>query len=149
MNKYVLAYDVGTTGLKTCLFEIDKTIKLLSDAIEGYNLYSYEDGGAEQDAEEWWAAMCKTTKEVFSKTDIKPEQVDGISFCSQMQGMVLVDKDGNAVRRPMSYMDQRSKEQLKKYMAYGFQIAGANIVKLLKLSRKRQLFVMFIRLFLL
>ena len=132
MSKYVLAYDVGTTGLKTCLFEIDKTIKLLSDAIEGYNLYSYEDGGAEQDAEEWWAAMCKTTKEVFSKTDIKPEQVDGISFCSQMQGMVLVDKDGNAVRRPMSYMDQRSKEQLKKYMAYGFQIAGANIVKLLK-----------------
>ena len=131
MSKYVLAYDIGTTGVKTCLFEVEKQIKLLADAIEGYELYVYEDGGAEQDADEWWAAMCKTTKEVFSKTDIKPAQVDGISFCSQMQGMVLVDKEGNAIRRPMSYMDQRSKEQLKKYMAYGPQIAGANIAKLL------------------
>ena len=27
MSAYVIAYDVGTTGLKTCLFEIDKKIK--------------------------------------------------------------------------------------------------------------------------
>ena len=31
--KYALAYDIGTTGVKTCLFEIDETIKLVADAI--------------------------------------------------------------------------------------------------------------------
>lgn len=132
MAIYVIAYDVGTTGMKTCLFEVDKTIKPITNAYGAYNLYMVGDGGAEQDPNEWWAAMCSTTKELFSKTDIKPSQIAGISFCSQAQGLVLVDKDGNPVRRAMSYMDQRAKEELKKYMAYGIQIAGANIVPLLK-----------------
>ena len=129
--KYALAYDIGTTGVKTCLFEIDKTIKLVADAIEGYELYILPDGGAEQDPNEWWAAMCKTTKELFEKTDVKPEQVDGISFCSQAQGLVLVDKEGLPVRRAMSYMDQRARKERKELMAHGIQIAGASIPKLL------------------
>ena len=97
MAHYALAYDVGTTGIKTCLIEIDKDIKILASASEGYQLFVFEDGGAEQDPNEWWEAMRVTTKKVFAKTDIKPEQVDGISFCSQAQGLVLVDKEGNFV----------------------------------------------------
>ncbi len=129
--KYALAYDIGTTGVKTCLFEIGDQIKLLSDANEGYELYILPDGGAEQDPNEWWDAMRKTTAAVFSKTNVKPEQVDGISFCSQAQGLVLVDKDGLPVRRAMSYMDQRAREERKQLMAHGIQIAGASIPKLL------------------
>ncbi|MBR3817492.1 MAG: FGGY-family carbohydrate kinase [Clostridia bacterium] len=129
--KYALAYDIGTTGVKTCLFEIGDQIKLIADANEGYELYILPDGGAEQDPNEWWEAMRKTTATVFSKTDVKPEQVDGISFCSQAQGLVLVDKDGLPVRRAMSYMDQRAREERKQLMAHGVQIAGASIPKLL------------------
>ena len=36
---YVIAYDVGTTGVKTCLFSITDKIELLGAASEGYNLY--------------------------------------------------------------------------------------------------------------
>ena len=130
-KKYVISYDIGTTGVKTCLFEIDSAITLISAAMEGYNLYIMPDGGAEQDPDEWWSAICSTTKTVFSKCDIKPEQIEGISFCSQMQGLVLVDKDGVPVHRAFSYMDQRAKKQLKEGIAYGFKIAGANITKLI------------------
>ena len=130
--KYALAYDVGTTGVKTCLFKIDGSVELIADAIEGYELYVFPDGGAEQDPDEWWAAMCKTTKELFTKTDVRPEDISGISFCSQMQGLVLVDKDGSPVRRAMSYMDQRARKELKENMAYGLKVAGGNVVKLLK-----------------
>lgn len=130
--KYALAYDVGTTGVKTCLFKIDGSVELIADAIEGYELYVFPDGGAEQDPDEWWAAMCKTTKELFTKTDVRPEDISGISFCSQMQGLVLVDKDGLPVRRAMSYMDQRARKELKENMAYGLKVAGGNVVKLLK-----------------
>lgn len=132
MGTFVIAYDVGTTGIKTCLFEIDKEIRLVESAMCGYNLYVFENGGAEQDADEWWHAMCVTTKAIFEKSDVKPSDIKGISFCSQMQGLVLVDKEGNAVRRPMSYMDQRAKEEIKKGIAHGFQIAGANVFKLIK-----------------
>ena len=47
--KHVISYDIGTTGVKTCLFEIDDTITLKSAAMEGYNLYILPDGGAELD----------------------------------------------------------------------------------------------------
>jgi len=128
--KYVLAYDIGTTGVKTCLFSIESDIRLLVSANAGYGLYILPDGGAEQDADEWWDAMCRTTRELFSQSEVKPAQISGISFCSQMQGMVLADRDGIPVRRPMSYMDQRSRRELKKGMANGLQVAGANVVKL-------------------
>jgi xylulokinase len=49
-----------------------------------------------------------------------------------MQGMVLVDGEGHAVRRPMSYMDQRARKEIKNGMAHGIQIAGANIVNLVR-----------------
>ena len=131
MGKYVIAYDIGTTGVKTCLFEIEKDIKMLAAASEGYKLYVLDDGGAEQDPDEWWGAMRSTTATIFSKVDVKPEEVEGISFCSQAQGLVLVDKDGNAIRRAFSYMDQRAREEIKEGIAYGFQIAGGNVMKLL------------------
>ncbi len=130
-KKYVISYDIGTTGVKTCLFSIGDEINLISAAMEGYKLYILPDGGAEQDPDEWWQALCSTTKTVFEKCDIKPEQVEGISFCSQMQGLVLVDKEGKPVHRAFSYMDQRAKKQIKEGIANGIQVAGANVFKLI------------------
>ena len=137
MSKFVITYDIGTTGIKTCLIEIDKTMNILASSTAGYNLYVDEEtgvkGGAEQDADEWWDAMCSTTKAVLEKSPgVKKEQIEGISFCSAMQGLVLVDRDGNCIRRPMTYMDQRARNELKKGIAHGVQIAGAEVTKLLK-----------------
>ena len=64
--KYVLAYDVGTTGVKTCLFSVDKEITLVKSAQMGYGLYILPGGGAEQEAGEWWKAMVETTRKVFA-----------------------------------------------------------------------------------
>lgn len=132
---YVLAYDIGTTGVKTCLFSLEGQITLLASTQEGYGLYLLGGGGAEQDPEEWWQAMCRTTRELFTKTEVRPEQIAGLSFCSQMQALVLVDRDGRPVRRAMSYMDQRAGAELKRGLAHGPQIAGANAWKLLKCLR--------------
>ena len=131
MKKYVISYDIGTTGVKTCVFEIDETIKLLGAGMQGYELYVMPDGGAEQDPDEWWQAMCATTATALSQSGITPDMIEGISFCSQAQGLVLVDKDGKPVHRAFSYMDQRATEQIKKGMQYGPQIAGGNIFKLI------------------
>ena len=136
MSSYILAYDIGTTGVKTCLFEVDKSIKLIGSASRSYPLYIL-DNGAEQDCEDWWRGMAESTREIFDAPQhgngikVTPEMISGISFCSQMQGLVLVDRDGKAVRRPMSYMDQRATEEIRKGIANGIQIAGANVSKLI------------------
>ena len=48
MSKYVITYDIGTTGIKTCLIEIDKEIKILSSATEGYKLYVDDETGVKE-----------------------------------------------------------------------------------------------------
>ncbi|QHQ63263.1 carbohydrate kinase [Anaerocolumna sedimenticola] len=132
MSVNVITYDVGTTGIKTCIFEISDTIKLITAAVEGYQLYIEENGGAEQDLKEIWNAMCSTTIKVIDNSKISPGSIQGISFCSQMQGLVLVDKNGEPVRRLMSYMDQRARRELKEGMGNGLKISGVNFLKLLK-----------------
>ena len=128
---YVLAYDIGTTGVKTCIFSLEDTIKLIADANEGYGLYIGDHGEAEQDADEWWAAMASTTKKALGKAGLSGSDIAGISFCSQMQGLVLTDEKGNALRRPMSYMDQRAKAELEEGLGGGIEIAGSNVFKML------------------
>lgn len=135
MDGYVIAYDFGTTGVKTCIFEFSDTINLVASAIQGYDLHILKDGGAEQDPNDWWNAMCTTTKEVLKKTNIPSQHIKGISFCAQMQGLVLVDKDTQPVRPAMSYMDNRGHQELQSTMAHGLQIAGVNIFKLIKSIR--------------
>lgn len=131
MSACVIAYDVGTTGIKTCIYEISDSIKLIASALEGYNLYIDSNGGAEQDPDELWKAMCITTHKVL-QSGIPKEKIQGISFCSQMQGLVLVDKEGNAIGRTMSYMDQRAFREVKEGIGTGIKVSGINIFKLLK-----------------
>lgn len=130
MSVYVITYDVGTSGIKTCIFEIADSIRLVTSAVEGYNLY-IENDGAEQNPDELWAAMCNTTKKVLL-CGIPKEKILGISFCSQMQSLVLVDKDGEPIRRTMSYMDQRAYREMKEGIGKGMKISGMNIFMLLK-----------------
>lgn len=130
--QYVISYDVGTTGVKTCLFRIDKKVELLEGTYGAYHLYILENGGAEQDADEWWNAMCETTRELIKRTGVDPKEIGGISFCSQMQGLVLVDREHNILRRPMSYMDQRAEDTMAANSGRGIKISGLSIHKLLR-----------------
>jgi len=129
--KYVIAYDIGTTGVKTCIFKLDKKIEIVASSSAGYPLQVLKNGGVEQNPNDWWDKMCYTTKQALKESGLKASVIEGISFCSQAQGVVLVDKNGNAVRPAMSYMDQRATQEVKKGISNGIQIAGANIFKLI------------------
>ena len=132
----VLTYDVGTTGLKSCLFEINGEIKLLESEMADYPLHILDNGGAEQDPMDWWKAMCETTRRLIIKAALNPADIAGISFCSQMQGLVLVDREGAALRRAMTYMDQRATLEIEEHMGRGLKIGGINILKLIKSIRE-------------
>ena len=49
----IIVYDFGSTSLKTCLFDLDSEIRLVASAAAGYRLFVSDDGGVEQDTEEW------------------------------------------------------------------------------------------------
>jgi len=128
---YIIIYDFGTTNVKTCLFEIDSNIRLVANATASYSIDIMANGGAEQDAEEWWAALCSTTRELFRKTDVRPGEIDGMAACTQFQGSVLVDENGNALRPPMNYLDQRGVKEYRKCMGSGIiKVSGCSLYKL-------------------
>jgi len=128
--EYVVTYDIGTTGVKTCLFSLDRNVSLVSQASKGYDLIIKQGGVAEQDPDQWWNAMCETTALVLSRSGIRADNIKGVSFCSQMQGLVLVDKSGKVLRPAMSYMDQRAVLQKQRGLETGIKIEGMNIFKL-------------------
>lgn len=130
---YVIIYDFGTSSVKTCLFQIDSQINLIARTSAGYGLYVTDNGGAEQDTEEWWSALCSTTRELLKKSNVKPDEIEGMAFCSQMQGAVFVDKDGKALRRPMNYLDQKGYKEYKECMGSGvIKVSGCSLYKLLR-----------------
>lgn len=79
---YVIAYDIGTTGLKSCIFDIDKNkpIKLIAGEKAEYDLYVLENGGVEQDPIQWWDAMCHTTNKLLKDTGIHKEEKKAYPF---------------------------------------------------------------------
>ena len=130
---YIIIYDFGTSSVKTCLFDIGSEISLVASSTAGYGLYISEDGGAEQDTEEWWAALCRTTKELFVNSDVINREIGGLAFCSQMQGSVFVDKNADAVRPPMNYLDQKGTKEYKECMGTGIiKVSGCSLYKLIR-----------------
>lgn len=110
MDKYLIAHDLGTSGDKASLFSIEG--KLVKSYTASYKTHYFHNNYAEQETEDWWEAICRSTKEIVK--DIEPEAVLGISFSSQMQACVVVDEKGNALRPVMIWADQRSGEQMEK-----------------------------------
>ena len=130
---YAVIYDFGTSSVKTCLFDIGSGIRLAASSSAAYALYVDEHGGAEQDPDEWWNAICSSTRDLFHQCDVQPEAVSGIAFCTQIQGSVFVDENGNALRRPMNYLDQRGVKEYKACMGSGLlKVSGCNLIKLLR-----------------
>ena len=131
---YIIIYDFGTSSLKSCIFDITgEKIRIEADSNASYKLNILENGGAEQDPEEWWRAICEATKELFMKSDITPEDISGLAFCTQMQGVVLVDANGKALRPAMNYVDSRGVREFRDCMGKGLvKVSGCSLYKLLR-----------------
>ncbi|MBI9091774.1 MAG: FGGY-family carbohydrate kinase [Desulfobacterium sp.] len=133
---HVLTYDVGTTGCKTCIYRIDKTLTKVGSDIAEYPLHITDDGGAEQRVEDWWDGLGRSSRNVLARTGLDPSQIRGVSFCCQMQGSILVDKKGTALRNPMIYLDGRAVQQIEKGLHRGLlRINNMNAFTLLNTLR--------------
>lgn len=137
-QSFILAFDVGTTGLKTCLYRFGsasspehRRIELLADSSEKYGLRLGAGGEAEQDVDDWWYGMGRSAKRALSESGVSASEVSGISFCSQMQALVLVDDEGRALRPAMSYMDSRAEEEKRDFGGSLPRIAGLGVDLLL------------------
>ncbi len=104
--KYLIGVDLGTSGTKTVLF--DQKGKVISSSTVEYPLYQAQNGWAEQEPLDWWNAACETIKNVIENSGVNNEDIAGLGISGQMHGLVMLDKDGNVLRRSIIWCDQRT-----------------------------------------
>ena len=137
MSIKVIAYDVGTTGLKACLFAVstEKGVEYIASTVEDYSLHMLGGGAIEQEPDDWWTAMCRSTKHLMQQTGVNRDEIRGVCFCSQMQNVLMVDEKGVPLRPCISWMDTRADLQFNRCMNTGLKVEGMNLFKILKFLR--------------
>ena len=112
-DAYILGIDVGTTGTKTLLFSSGGEI--LAHAYRGYPLSAPQIGYSEQNAEDWWQAVCETVREVCADGDCG-QNVAAISLSTQGGTMVPVAADGKPLRPAIVWSDTRCRREHDAYL---------------------------------
>jgi xylulokinase len=110
-DEYILALDLGTSGLKLALATTRGQI--LASAEERYPLHRLRGGGVEQDPEDWWRAVVGGTRRVLAAAGVDAGRVVGIGCSAQWSGTVAVDRDGRPLTRALIWMDSRGAEQVR------------------------------------
>lgn len=106
---YLIGIDVGTSGTKTAIY--DEFGTPLASYTGEYPLYQPQNGWAEQDPLDWWKAVCDGLNAVISKSHVNPSNVSGIGISGQMHGLVMLDKEGNVLRKSIIWCDQRTAKE--------------------------------------
>lgn len=105
----LLACDIGTTGLKATLFTSKGSV--LAAAMSPYSPDYGPDGAAEQEPATWWHALCSAMADLVAQRPEAPNRIAAIGLSGMMNGCVLVDEQGRAVRPAIIHADTRSGPQ--------------------------------------
>lgn len=104
--KAILTYDLGTTSLKTALFD-PADGRLLALAEREIPIHRPSPTWAEQNPLDWWEAAVETTHKVL-KAAPTGYQVAGIGLSSQRETVAPVDASGEPLGPAVLWMDRRA-----------------------------------------
>lgn len=105
-NGYLLAHDLGTSGNKATLYDTEG--RLVDSAIYTYQTLYPHSRWVEQNPEDWWTAVCVTTRALLEKAAVKASDILCVSFSAQMMGCLLVDGQGVPLRPMITWADSRA-----------------------------------------
>lgn len=108
MKRQLLGIDLGTSACKVAVFDEDGCV--LAQSNQPYQVYYPQNGWAEQDADEWWHAICCGIREVLADENVSADQICGIGVDGQSWSAIPVDKEGNALARTPIWMDTRARD---------------------------------------
>ena len=106
MELYI-GIDLGTSSVKLML--IDGDGRILKEITRDYPVYYPHPGWSEQNAADWWEAICEGLPTLLSGFD--GGAVRGIGAAGQMHGLVILDKDDKIIRPTILWNDGRTEEE--------------------------------------
>ncbi|ETO40089.1 Gluconokinase [Fructilactobacillus florum 8D] len=112
---YVIGVDIGTTSVKTVLYDDEGAVKGYSNDL--YDLYQDTADMAEEDPEEIFSAMIQGLQKVLEKADLQQGTLKGISYSCAMHSLICLDEDHKPLTRAITWADNRAvsyADELKK-----------------------------------
>src|SRR5512133_3874553 len=110
----IIAYDLGTGGIKASLFDV--TGQSHGDTFSQYDVVYTGSDYHEQSPDVWYDGICSTTKLLLQTSGVDPSRVVALSISGHSLGVVPVDKDGRLLRgmTPI-WSDTRAKKQAHEF----------------------------------
>lgn len=109
MTEYILSFDLGTTAIKTALF--DTNGKLIAKSTQEYELKTPTPVVVEQEVAVYWKAIKDGIRVIMERSRVLPRQITCIGISAQGETLVPVDNDGSALRPAIVWMDNRAQEE--------------------------------------
>jgi xylulokinase len=114
MPEYILAHDVGTSRNKAVL--VDAEGRVHGKCSGSYGISYPRPDWAEQDPNDWWAAVTHTTRSLLEQTGVSPADVMCVTYSTQMLGIVPLDSMSEPLRPAIIWLDNRACSQATSLM---------------------------------
>lgn len=107
---YLLGIDIGTSSIKVAVVDVStqKSIATAQYPEEETEIKSAKQGWAEQAPMDWWHNVQQAILKLNSSTLFDPAQIKSIGIAYQMHGLVVVDKEQEALRDSIIWCDSRA-----------------------------------------
>lgn len=114
-EKFILAHDLGTTGNKASLFDAEGKVR--ASSFSGYPTEYPRPNWVEQNPEDWWNAVCISTRELMDNAGVSPQAIACITFSGQMMGCVALDRQARPLRSAIIWADTRAQAEAEAMIA--------------------------------
>lgn len=107
-----IGYDIGSSSVKVAIVKEGSGKKVLSlhEPPNEMGIDAPQRGWAEQDPNLWWRHLCTATKRILSESKIDGKKIKSVGISYQMHGLVVVDKNGEPLRKSIIWCDSRAVE---------------------------------------
>jgi gluconokinase len=138
-KKLILAVDVGTSAVKTILFDVDLNQVAISRRF--YPLIVPQSGWSEQDPDQILVAVKESIAEILESTN-EDRTLTGMVLSCQLYNVFAVDSKGNPITPMLSWSDNRSSEIAQRIRQGSnsqaiYQVTGCPIEGIYPLSKIR------------
>lgn len=116
MEKYILSHDIGTSSDKAVLVDFKGNVAATSKY--DYPTFYPHPAWVEQDPQDYWKAVCHTSREIMDKKGISPSDIKGIVFSTQAQGVIPMNKEGQHLYNNITWVDGRAQKQAEAIMRH-------------------------------
>ena len=111
MSRYTIGIDIGTTGTKSVLFDVERGI--IAQASRESALHSPHAGWAEADPDQWLTNVVDSLRELVTLSAVPVDEIASISTSGMVPAVLPLDASGHPLRRAILQNDSRASDEIR------------------------------------